>query len=53
MASAAGFTDVKSTDYYAKPVEWAVGKSITNGTSTERDQLEKLLSKNATNPKEE
>ena len=33
MASAAGFTDVKSTDYYAKPVEWAVGKSITNGTS--------------------
>ena len=33
MASAAGFADVKSTDYYAKPVEWAVGKSITNGTS--------------------
>jgi len=32
-ASAAGFTDVKADAYYAKPVEWAVGKGITNGTS--------------------
>jgi len=31
---AAGFTDVKSSDYFAKPVEWAVGLGITNGTST-------------------
>ena len=30
-ASAAGFSDVPAGKYYAKPVEWAVGKGITNG----------------------
>jgi hypothetical protein len=36
MASATGspvFTDVKSDDYFAEPVAWAVSKGITNGTS--------------------
>ena len=27
------FTDVKSGDYFAEPVEWAVEQAITNGTS--------------------
>ena len=31
--SAAGFSDVKSSAYYAKPVEWAVSKGITGGTT--------------------
>ena len=26
------FSDVRSSDYYAAPVKWAVGKNITNGT---------------------
>ena len=30
-ALAAGFTDVKSDAYYAKPVDWAVAQSITTG----------------------
>lgn len=30
----AGFTDVFETDYYANPVQWAVQKQITNGTSS-------------------
>ena len=29
----AGFSDVFETDYYASPVQWAVQKQITNGTS--------------------
>lgn len=29
----AGFNDVFETDYYASPVQWAVQKQITNGTS--------------------
>ena len=29
--SAAGFSDVKSSAYYAKPVAWAVSQGITNG----------------------
>lgn len=33
MVSAAGFSDVKSTVYYAKPVEWAVSNGITGGTT--------------------
>lgn len=28
------FTDVSSSDYYAKPVTWAVGQGITLGTSS-------------------
>ena len=32
-AMAAGFTDVKAGDYFAQPVDWAVSKGITNGTS--------------------
>ena len=28
-----GFTDVKSSDYFADPVVWAVGRNITAGTS--------------------
>lgn len=28
-----GFTDIKSTDYYADAVQWAVEKNITSGTS--------------------
>ena len=28
-----GFTDVKSTDYFAKAVDWAVENKITSGTS--------------------
>jgi len=31
-ALAAGFTDVKSDAYYAKPVDWAVEKGVTTGT---------------------
>jgi len=31
-AMAAGFTDVKSDAYYAKPVAWAVEKGVTAGT---------------------
>ncbi len=31
--SAAGFSDVKSTAYYAKPVAWAVSQNITGGTT--------------------
>ena len=31
--SALKFTDVKSSDYYATPVAWAVSKGITSGTS--------------------
>ena len=30
-ALAAGFTDVRSDAYYAKPVDWAVAQSITTG----------------------
>ena len=30
------FTDVKSGDYFAEPVEWAVEQAITNGTSSSR-----------------
>lgn len=33
-ASAAGFTDVKSSAYYYEPVQWAVGEGITYGTSS-------------------
>lgn len=29
----AGFSDVFETDYYSAPVQWAVQKQITNGTS--------------------
>lgn len=29
----AGYTDVWESDYYAKPVEWAVDNGITSGTS--------------------
>lgn len=32
-ASAPNFTDVKSSDYFATPVKWAVSKGITNGTT--------------------
>ena len=32
-AFAAGFSDVKSTAYYAKPVAWAVSQNITGGTT--------------------
>ncbi len=32
-AAAAGFTDVKDSDYFAKPVDWAVKNNITQGTS--------------------
>ena len=28
----AGFSDVADSDYFAQPVQWAVGKGITNGT---------------------
>lgn len=28
------FIDVKTTDYFYNPVKWAVGKNITNGTSS-------------------
>lgn len=28
------FSDVWSTEYYSNPVAWAVGRNITNGTST-------------------
>ena len=31
--SAAGFSDVKSSAYYAEPVSWAVSKNITGGTT--------------------
>ncbi|HJA36270.1 MAG TPA: S-layer homology domain-containing protein [Firmicutes bacterium] len=30
---ATGFADVSAGDYYAAPVDWAVGQGITNGTS--------------------
>ena len=33
-ASAAGFSDVKSSAYYAKPVAWAVSENITGGTTS-------------------
>lgn len=33
-AGTSQFTDVKSGDYFAEPVEWAVEQAITNGTST-------------------
>lgn len=29
-----GFTDVFATDYFADPVKWAVGRKITNGTTS-------------------
>ena len=32
-SAAAAFTDVKPTDYFAKPVEWAVQNGITAGVS--------------------
>lgn len=32
-ATVGGFADVKSTDYFAAPVEWAVEQGITTGTS--------------------
>ncbi len=32
-AAAYGFTDVAESDYFAKPVAWAVSEGITNGTS--------------------
>ena len=32
-ASGKGFADVPAGAYFAEPVSWAVGKSITNGTS--------------------
>ncbi len=32
----AEFTDVKSDDYFATPVNWAVDKAITNGTSADK-----------------
>ena len=28
------FIDVKTTDYFYNSVKWAVGKNITNGTSS-------------------
>lgn len=33
VIAASKFTDVKSGDYFAVPVDWAVEKKITNGTS--------------------
>jgi len=33
VMAASAFTDVKSGDYFAAPVDWAVQKGITNGTS--------------------
>lgn len=33
IPAAGGFTDVKSSDYFADAVSWAIGKNITNGTS--------------------
>jgi len=32
-SAAPNFTDVKSCDYFATPVKWAVSQNITNGTS--------------------
>ena len=32
-AMAAGFTDVPADAFFAKPVEWAVSKGVTDGTS--------------------
>lgn len=32
-AAAAQFSDVKSTDYFARPVDWAVTNGVTAGTS--------------------
>lgn len=32
-ATVGGFTDVKTGDWFAEPVKWAVGRGITTGTS--------------------
>ena len=32
-ATVGGFSDVKSSDYFAQPVQWAVERQITGGTS--------------------
>ncbi len=34
VATTLEFKDVKKTDYFFEPVNWAVGKGITNGTSS-------------------